>query len=159
MVKSSRKPAAKEKPTPMDVVKPSGVVKSSRKRPELTVVKPAPAHTKRPGGNRGAEAAAKRGSALAFTLRRPGPNDVVNSKFNTFHLKKRRSTRPIKPKANKSARVQAETAAVAAFKSADVQRVVAEKRRLLTKLLTRHKAAGRMEAAAETQAQLDELAM
>ena len=46
MVKSTRKQAAKEKPTPMDVVKPSGVVKPSHKRPELTVVKAAAAHNK-----------------------------------------------------------------------------------------------------------------
>ena len=164
MVKSSRKQAAKEsKPTPMEVVKPSGgVIKSSHKRPELMVVQPAPVHNKRPGGNRGAEAAARRAppeSAVPYTLKRPGPNDCTTSKFNNFHLKKRRSTRPIKPKVNKSARLSAEGAAVAAAKAADEERIVAERRRLLTKLLARHKAAGRMEEAAQTQAQLEELAM
>lgn len=157
MVKSSRTQA---KAMPMDVVKPTGVVKTSRKRPEMTVVKPA--HNKRSGGNRGAAAAVRvpeSAGRVKHSLGRPGPNDVVNSKFNTFHLKHRRSSRPIKPKGNKSARVAGEGEATAKAKAADEARWVGERRRLLTKLLARHKAAGRMDAVAETQAQLDELAI
>merc|ERR1712128_183709 len=40
-----------------------------------------------------------------------GPNHTTHSKFNTLHLKKRRSTRPIKPKQSRSARLQTEDAA------------------------------------------------
>merc|ERR1712008_425204 len=68
-----------------------------------------------------------------------GPNHTTHSKFNTLHLKKRRSTRPIKPKEKRSARLQTEEQRQSC---ADL----AEKRRLLTKLLSRQMVAGKTEA-------------
>ena len=84
-----------------------------------------------------------------------GPNHTTHSKFNTLHLKKRRSTRPIKPKEKRSARLKTEDAAAESFAKALSGSELAEKRRLLKKLLARQTAAGKTEAAAQTQEQIN----
>ena len=86
-----------------------------------------------------------------------GPNHTTHSKFNTLHLKKRRSTRPIKPKEKRSARLQTEEAAVETEKQRQSCADLTEKRRLLTKLLSRQMVAGKTEAAAQTQEQINTL--
>ena len=88
-----------------------------------------------------------------------GPNHTAHSKFNTLHLKKRRSNRPIKPKQSRSARLQTEEAAAEAEKERQRGADLAQKRRLLTKLHSRQMAAGKTEAAAQTQEQINSLGM
>ena len=85
------------------------------------------------------------------------PHNHAKGKFSTLHLKTRRSTRPVPPKENKSARVLAENAAAAATKGAVADAALGERRRLLLKLLARQKSAGKLEAAAQTQQQIDSL--
>ena len=88
-----------------------------------------------------------------------GPNHTTHSKFNTLHLKKRRSTRPIKPKQSRSARLQTEDAAAETEKQRQSCADLTQKRRLLSKLLSRQMAAGKTEAAAQTQEQINSLGM
>jgi len=82
---------------------------------------------------------------------------TTHSKFNTLHLNKRRSTRPIKPKDKKSVRVASEDRAVAVEKERQRGVELTEKRRLLSKLLSRQLSAGKTEAAAQTQEQIKDL--
>ena len=88
-----------------------------------------------------------------------GPNHTTHSKFNTLHLKKRRSPRPIKPKLSRSARLQSEDAAAETEKERQSCADLTQKRRLLTKLHSRQMAAGKTEAAAQTQEQINSLGM
>eukprot|EP00908_Phaeocystis_cordata_P012286 Transcript_23249.p1 GENE.Transcript_23249~~Transcript_23249.p1 ORF type:complete len:132 (+),score=27.85 Transcript_23249:45-398(+) len=84
----------------------------------------------------------------------PRHTNLAKSKFSTLHLKKRRPTRPVKAKGLKGARVRAEEAAVAAAAAVARDSQTAEKLRLLNKLLSRQKASGRTEAAAQTLEQI-----
>ena len=86
------------------------------------------------------------------------PSNIAHGKFSKLHKNPRRSSRPIAPKGKKAARLLAESAAEAAKKVVVVDSVNAEKRRLLQKLLARQTAAGKAEAAAQTQQQIDSLA-
>ena len=84
------------------------------------------------------------------------PSNIAHGKFSKLHKNPRRSSRPIAPKGKKAARLP-ESAAEAAKKVVVVDSVNAEKRRLLQKLLARQTAAGKAEAAAQTQQQIDSL--
>ena len=86
------------------------------------------------------------------------PSNIAHGKFSKLHKNPRRSSRPIAPKGKKAARLLAESAAEAMKKVVVVDSVNAEKRRLLQKLLARQTAAGKAEAAAQTQQQIDSLA-
>ena len=88
-----------------------------------------------------------------------GPNHTTHSKFNTLHLKKRRSTRPIKAKESRSARLKTEDAAAETEKQRQSCADLTQKRRLLTKLHSRQMAAGKTEAAAQTQEQINSIGM
>ena len=94
------------------------------------------------------------------TKRQMGPmHSSTSNKFTTLHKRPRRSNRPIKAKVAKGARLLAEAAAATEAKKAVYTAELAERRRLLTKLLARHKAAGNVDRAAETQNLLDNLGM
>eukprot|EP00964_Phaeocystis_antarctica_P100788 scaffold66355_cov62-Phaeocystis_antarctica.AAC.1 len=88
-----------------------------------------------------------------------GPNHTTHSKFNTLHLKKRRSTRPIKAKESRSARLKTEDAAAETETQRQSCADLTQKRRLLTKLHSRQMAAGKTEAAAQTQEQINSIGM
>ena len=77
--------------------------------------------------------------------------------LRTQTKKPRRSTHPLRTKESKSARLQAEDAAKAVADTCKNRGVLVAKLKLLEKLVARQQAAGKQNAARETQQQVDDL--
>ena len=77
------------------------------------------------------------------------------SKFGSINKKPRRPTRPIAPQGTKSVRREHEALAPEPSVAAAVSKVDFERVRTLSKLMKRHEAAGRHDAAAAVRAQID----